>query len=239
MAYLKAFYAGAGETASTDRGGETGDVRGGVGEGGVGEGGTNEGEAAARVFGQGVAARARAQQMAAGVRPEVQGGRFRFARSGGFGGEARSEGRNGGGKRPEEVNRAGEPSTSGRGEVERGARTGQRRPENRTEESGRQRAEATEPVTDGEGERNEEDPGRIYREGGYPWPQTLTGVPASHACQVCKSAGNPSKMLLCDYCLACGYAQGAEKRRRSRCDSLWPREPQWQRVGGKWIGPVE
>ena len=36
---------------------------------------------------------------------------------------------------------------------------------------------------------------------------TLTSVPASHPCQICKSAGNPGKMLLCDYCIE-GYHMG-------------------------------
>jgi hypothetical protein len=30
---------------------------------------------------------------------------------------------------------------------------------------------------------------------------TLTTVPANHPCQVCRGAGNPERMLLCDYCL--------------------------------------
>jgi hypothetical protein len=30
---------------------------------------------------------------------------------------------------------------------------------------------------------------------------TLTTVPADHPCQVCRSPGDPERMLLCDYCL--------------------------------------
>ncbi|GAQ92325.1 hypothetical protein KFL_009800040 [Klebsormidium nitens] len=63
---------------------------------------------------------------------------------------------------------------------------------------------------------------------------TLTGVPASHACQVCKSAGNPSMMLLCDYSLE-GYHMGClEPAVKKVPDGMWMcprcREAEAQRV---------
>ena len=57
---------------------------------------------------------------------------------------------------------------------------------------------------------------------------------AGHACQVCKSAGNPNKMLLCDYCLE-GYHMGClEPVLKKIPDGVWLcprcREAEAQRI---------
>ncbi|GAQ91588.1 hypothetical protein KFL_008130020 [Klebsormidium nitens] len=64
---------------------------------------------------------------------------------------------------------ADRPSTSGRGSGSHGARSGDSAPGNRSHANvGRGGA------TDPDDEENEEDPGKFYREGGYPWPQVVT-----------------------------------------------------------------